>query len=225
MGSPFDIFVSVCSNYVPLFSALFPGWLRNSGANQIIVNTLPETPSDYLYRQRWHTNTMRRCQAMQEIVLDYTSKGKRIVAMDADCIILKNLSGGFHPTLPISVAHWPDFNMGVMFFNGQVDFDFPKLFSKVTPRIVATNTSLVTRPEQDWLIADEFIWREELKRYGKFVHKLNWFEWNYCGPPEDWPSVLPTIKDTVRVLHPKVRRGIRPGPRQALLDVFGITLS
>ncbi len=113
----FRIVTTVSSDYRFVLDRCLPSWYHNSGASRIDVH-LHETSTD---RHRWAMNVIERCRNMQKAV--HEAAGEKLLFLDADCLVVDNLAGGFSDRHPISVARWPNINLGVLFLNMTLGYD------------------------------------------------------------------------------------------------------
>lgn len=199
----FTIVAAVTPNYAETLRFCFPSWVKNSGASKIIVERIdaPDGPRE----TAWYDNTALRCEAMCRNVVTAIQAGERVLALDVDCVVLKDLSGGFSDAHPISVARWPDINMGVLFFNPLVDFQFGHFLRRVADLIKANCQKHrgTLRPAGGCQLADQEVWRSMLWNMEERVHKLDACEWNFCPLPGKWASGWDAHKDRVRIVHLK----------------------
>ncbi len=194
----FDIITTVSPNLASGIPLFLPSWFRNSGAKHILVRSTDS--------ESWYENIIHRNKHIQERV----KAGRRIVSLDLDCFVVKNLARGFDGIHPISVARWPGANMGVAFFDGQlrcpiVDWDafFKPLMNAITMR--CRNPKHWDRPGQKGRFGDQPPWQEALQAVERDVGKLDMNVWNFCHQPEDWEAALRTHHQSVRVIHIKGR--------------------
>ncbi len=191
----FDIITTVSPNLASGIPLFLPSWFRNSGAKHILVRSTDS--------ESWYENIITRNEHIRERV----QAGRRIVSLDLDCFVVKNLARGFDGIHPISVARWPEANMGVAFFDGQLYFDWPAFFGPLMDAITVRcrNPKFWDRPEQKGRFGDQPPWQEALAPVEQEVGKLDMNVWNFCHQPEDWDAALRTYQEDVRVIHIKGR--------------------
>lgn len=184
-----------------------PSWYRNSGAEHINLKSINGGT--------WYENIILR----NEHIRDSIRAGKRIVSLDLDCFVLGDLADGFDGVHPIGVARWPEPNMGVLFLDGTVPFDWEAFFCPLIARITARCRNPRTwgdgkqwRSEEAWQpkyqkgrFGDQYPWHDALKRIEPQVRKLDMNIWNFCYQPEDWDTQLTLCRDVVRIVHVKGR--------------------
>jgi len=199
----FTIIAACTPNYSEMARLCVPSWVRNSGASKIIIERIEGTEGPR--HTSWYDNVSRRCEAMCRNVVTALQAGERVLALDMDCIVLQDLSDGFNNGFPISIARWPDVNMGVMFFNPLVDFQFGHLLRRVTNDI-KVNCDLfrgTLRPAGGCWLADQEIWQKTLAAMEDQVYKLDAAVWNFCPHLKDWETQWRKHKDTVKIVHLK----------------------
>ena len=215
----FTIITACTPNYADVLRYCMPSWIKHSGAERIIVTRIEGGSPEY-ERAEWYRSVAMRCEAMRDAVLDAMARGERVLAMDIDCVVLKNLGGGFSPDHAFSAARWPDINMGVLFMNTAVAFEFEPFLNEMAARVRDRCGRLAANPGEKWRPGDQDIWREMLKREERHVCKLDWREWNFCDHPQFWDVEMKKYKDVIRVAHLKGRLGMRPAPLAALDKYF-----
>lgn len=188
-GEGFTIITALSPDYAKAMEYFIPSWFANSGADEIVIHRIDEGS--------WAKNAVRR----GEIVLREVRgrSGSRVLMLDADCMVLGNLSGGFTDQ-PLAMARWPRPNIGVTFINLATDFPVCDWLAEV---VDATKQSLGvdTEPESGYCI-DQRAWHLKLAEIEEHVTKLDENVWNYnrLGLGQ-WRKDLPAIKDDVKILH------------------------
>ncbi len=227
----FTIVTSVSPNYADVLQFCMPSWIKWSGASSIIVNRIESESYDGESAwqagdqpgESWYANVILRCEAMRDSTLQAMHRGERVLALDIDCVALQDLSGGFSEEHAFSAASWcgwPDINMGVLFFNTNLDYPFEEFLNEMAVNVRERCESLIENPGDTWTAGDEDVWREMLQREEQHVCKLDWLEWNFCDHPQHWNKQMRRHKDKIRIAHIKTRRGLRPAPQAALEKYF-----
>jgi len=184
-----------------------PSWYRNSGAEFIDLKAVDGGT--------WYENIILR----NEHIRDTIRSGKRIVSLDLDCFVLDRLDEGFDGVHPIAVARWPQPNMGVLFLDGMVDFDWRAFFAPLIARITARCRNPRTwgdgtqwQPDKVWAdkrqkgrFGDQYPWHDALKAIEPQVRKLDMNVWNFCYQPENWQAMLLRHQENVKIIHVKGR--------------------
>lgn len=189
----FTILTAISPSYASTLKRFIPTWAANSGASAIDVRILKG--------KGWSECIVERAGMIYDAVMEAARYSKRVVWLDSDIYVVRNLADGFADGRFISVARWPNINAGVIFFNGD-DMSpshwFLEVMASVTNEIARR---ALRQPDGSRGESDQVIWREFLSTIQGRVHKLDSDEWNYTGVPEHWATDLPRIKDTVRALH------------------------
>ncbi len=188
----FTIITTISPDFADAWRWFLPAWYANSGADEIVVHRIDE-PS-------WAKNVMRGSEILADEIGRRAARREKVLALDADCLVLRDLSGGFSDTHHISVARWPSPNMGVAFFNTAMPLDWVAWMGagvdELRRALVASDD-----PEAGYSF-DQPIWHRRLKQPGIQVCRLDEHEWNYNRTELDqWKKDLPTLRGTVRVVH------------------------
>jgi hypothetical protein len=200
----FTIVAACTPSYVETLRFCYPSWVKNSGASKIVVEVIEGTEGPR--ETAWYDNTALRCEAACRNITAELDAGRDVVCLDVDCVVLGDLTHGFSPWQPISVARWPRFNMGVMFFGcGLYIVDVRGLLYNVTQKIKAecSNYRGELRPAGGCWLADQMTWQEILGRNEQFVYKLDADVWNFCPHLNDWEAEWERCKDQVKIVHLK----------------------
>lgn len=169
-----------------------PTWEANAGADQIIVHEIDEGS--------WVGNIVKRAEIIVDELLAHLPLGGKILALDADCLVLRDLSGGFSDNHMMSVARWPNVNLGVVFFNLEYDYKWVRWLRDTVHLIRAEGM----KPRKATHECDQVVWRPRLHAIEDRIFKLAEHEWNYNTFPLDyWKIELPQLVDITRVLHIK----------------------
>ena len=217
--SNFTIVTACTPNYAEVMRYCMPSWIKHSGAERIVVRCIAGGSPEY-ERAEWYRSVAARCEAMRDATLDAMAKGERVLAMDIDCIVLRCLAGGFSPDHAFSAARWPDVNMGVLFMNTSVRFDFKSFLNEMATRVRERCNHLAANPGKKWRAGDQDIWQEMLQQEERHVCKLDWHEWNFCDHPQFWDAAMGKHREKIRIAHLKGRLGMRPAPLAALAKYF-----
>ncbi len=191
----FTIITTVSPEFARAQRDFIPTWHANSGADSIVVHKIDE--------DSWHQNILRRAEIFCDELITRIRHGERVLLLDADCIVLRDLSEGFSDAHPISVARWPQVNMGVAFFNlSRHPWPTPwKVFLRDIVKEIAAKVAGGHTPQHE---CDQVIWRPRLHQMEGHVYKLAEWEWNYnCFDLPQWERELPTLKEITRVIHIK----------------------
>ena len=191
---------TVSSDYRFVLDRCLPSWYHNSGASRIDVH-LHETSTD---RHRWAMNVIERVKTMHRAVRE--ARGEKLLFLDADCLVLGNLSDGFSDTKPISVARWPHINLGVMFLNMAVDYPLCEFFDEFASR--AISYCLANRTSQE---LDQAIMVEMLAKIEPAIHKLDARIWNHQVRSDATREQIEACRPTTKILHLIGRGG---GPKK-----------
>jgi hypothetical protein len=191
----FTIITTISPEFTRAERDFFPTWHANSGAESIVVHKIDEGS--------WHHNILRRAEIFRDELINRKRNGERVLLLDADCIVLGDLSGGFSDDHPISVARWPQVNMGVAFFN-LARQPLPWAWAGFLRNIVKDIAAKVAVGHTPRHECDQVVWRPALHQIESQVFKLAEWEWNYNNfEIEQWKRELPVLKDITRVLHIK----------------------
>jgi hypothetical protein len=199
MSEPFTIITTVSPDFRDRFDTVFrPTW-ENAGAAEIVVHDIDAGS--------WPGNVRERARHMRGEVLRRVGNGERVLFLDADCIVIRDLSGGFSPDHAISVARWPNPNMGVAFFNLAVDparFTWPGFIMYVVTDIERKVGRRLERDENPMLECDQPVWRHYLQTVVAKVFRLPEWEYNYSEfDLPVWTRQLPNLRPILKVLHIK----------------------
>lgn len=169
-----------------------PTWEANAGADEIIVHEIDEGS--------WVKNIVKRAEVLVDELLTRLPRGEKVLALDADCLVLRDLSGGFSDNHMMSVARWPNVNLGVVFFNLAVDYKWERWLRDTVDLIREEGE----KPRKDTHECDQCVWRPRLHEIAERIYQLAEWEWNYNTFPLDhWQIELPALVDITRVLHVK----------------------
>lgn len=214
MTEPFDIVTTVSPDFREMFDAIFrPTW-ENAGAAEVIVHEIDEGS--------WPGNIKRRAEVLRDEALsrlphlaiqsDKTiktvepTKPPRWIALDADCMVLRDLSGAFADNRMLSVARWPNVNMGVVAYNmpAATKRTWEWLLDGVVRDVTRHATRRMERDPNPMLECDQAVWRPRLHGMEQHIHKLPEWIWNYSNfDLPQWRLELPDLQPLLRVLHIK----------------------
>lgn len=214
MSEPFDLVTTVSPDFRDRFESVFrPTW-ENAGAQSIIVHEIDEGS--------WPGNIRRRAEVLRDEALSrllrFKLKGDgeleslrpenctRWIALDADCIVLRSLDAGFADGHMLSVARWPNVNMGVAFYHMSeaTTRTWEYLLDRVVANVSRQATRRQTRDPNPMLECDQAVWRPFLHGMEQRVWKLPEWIWNYSNfDLPQWKYELPDIRNILRVLHIK----------------------
>ncbi len=187
----FTISTTISSDYHFVLDRCLPSWYRVSGASRIDVH-LYQTSADTRYR--WIMNLVHRCERMQQAV--HESAGRKLLLMDADCMVLKELSSGFSDTKPISVARWPNINLGVLFLNMTLDWPFREFFDEFVRK--ATEYCNANKGSQG---ADQSVMIGMLQGIESDVEKLDGGVWNFRYRDGTKRAEFRSVIKDLKILH------------------------
>lgn len=191
----FTIITTISPEFTRAERDFFPTWHANSGADSIVVHKIDEGS--------WHRNILRRAELFRDELIARKRNRERVLLLDADCIVLRNLSEGFSDDHAISVARWPQVNMGVAFFNLAIQ-PRPWPWTGFLRNIVKEIAAKVAGGHTPQHECDQVIWRPALHQIESHVLKLAEWEWNYnCFDLPQWERELPKLKEITRVIHIK----------------------
>ena len=189
----FSMSAVASERYRGLADLCVPTWTRNAGAEAVNI--------DYHEDVGWHKSLVQRAKFWRRRTLEAVAARRPVVLMDVDCVVLSPIAGGFSDSHPISVARWPNINIGVLFINTLVPFPFADFFDEFVDRLQAARQTKCA--DQDLMRGmlharadsvcklDARIWNltfgvgdgaERLKKYpnGKILH-LHWSNWGRVG--------------------------------------------
>lgn len=207
----FEIHSTISPDFSEGESLFVPSWQRNSGAARITIHRIAG--------QSWYENIILRNQVIRDVI---TANRKRLLFLDIDCFILRNVSDGFDGRHPIAVARWRQPNMGVLFLDGTLSFDWAGFFAPLILRIVrrCRNPRTWGDLSRKGRFGDQYPWHDALRRVEPAVRKLDMNQWNFCHQPEDWARELSLHKHEVRIVHVKGRGRWEQQPRiKAKIDL------
>jgi len=191
----FTIVSTYTDDFASALGLFVPTWEANAGATDIVIHHIEDQGS-------WAANIIRRNEILHDAILAGVERREPILSLDIDTLVLRDLSGGFSPDHAISVAGWPDVNMGVTFFNTRAAFPWRKWMDE-TRRLVQTKCPQ-RDPKHVNRRCDTEVWRPRLHQVFRDVCKLGLWEWNYhCREMHQWERDLPVLRDVCRVLHLK----------------------
>ncbi len=186
----FTIITTVSPDFAHLERQFMPTWYANSGATEIVVRHLDDGP--------WDRNISQRAGILSNELLSRVAREERVLLLDADCLVLRDLSGGFSDRHAISVARWPNPNMGVACFNLGISFPWRTWLPEVAREI----HNLPAREGSAQKVFDQTVWTPKLRGMSKYVYRLQESIWNYNSTDLDqWRDELPQMRNAVRVLH------------------------
>jgi hypothetical protein len=193
----FAIITTISPEFEIAREVFFPTWYANSGADKIVIHEIDEGA--------WHKNILARAHVLRDEIAARASRKERFLFLDADCLVLGDLSGGFSADHCMSVARWPNVNMGVAFFNLAVQpmpFRWRKwihwIVMQIQVKVAAGHT-----PQHE---CDQVIWRPRLHQIHPMVCRLEELEFNYSEfDLPYWKRLLPQIRPIgwPRVVHIK----------------------
>jgi hypothetical protein len=191
----FTIITTISPEFTRAERDFFPTWHANSGADSIVVHKIDEGS--------WPENILKRAEIFRDELIARMRRGENVLLLDADCIVLRDLSGGFSDKHSISVARWPQVNMWVAFFNlarPPVPIPWKALLRSVAGEIATKVAAGHTASHE----CDQVVWRPHLHRIEGYVLRLAEWEWNYnCFDLPQWQRELPKLKEITRVIHIK----------------------
>lgn len=195
----FRIATTVSPDFADGTRLFLPSWLRNSGAESIDVQQATGAT--------WYENIIQRNINLRRSVLAAVRDGVGLLALDLDCFIVRDVSGGFDGVHPIAVARWPLPNMGVAFFDCRLAFEWERMLNLLIVRVTRR-----CRDPKTWgneqlkgRFGDQYPWRDTLHEQDGAVRKLDMAEWNFCFQPEDWAHELAKHQERIRIIHVKGR--------------------
>ncbi len=186
----FTIITTVSPDFERARRQFIPTWEANAGADDIVVHEIDEGS--------WVKNIVRRAEIIVAELITRLPRGEKVLALDADCIVTRDLSEGFSDDHRISVARWPNVNLGVVFFNLAVEHKW-RVWLADTLREIQEEGAKERKPTHE---CDQVVWRPRLHSMGDHVHKLAEWEWNYNT--FDWTNFrheLPALKTLCRIVH------------------------
>lgn len=200
----FTILAAATPNYAEMLRYTLPSWFKNSGADKILVERLEMAEGSR--ETAWYDNVAARCWAMTRNIMDAFDRGERVITLDVDCVVLGNLEDGFSDDHPISIARWPNVNMGVMFWTGSSKLPYCYDWLVAVAARVEKNCKIARgklRKAGGCFLADQSVWEDELHKVEQHVHKLDANVWNFCPLPEKWERDFLEHKDRIKIVHLK----------------------
>jgi len=199
----FRIATSVSRCYSGIAAACMPSWFANAGADEIQVDHYTGTESGERV-DIWLDNLMTRCRNMQDQVRQAVRNRNHLLLLDADCVVLKPLRGGFADDKPFSVAFWPSFNMGAVWLNCSLDWPFVEFYDELVGRALDRCRELKQKRDLNAAGDQDIMW-EMLWAREECVHKLDHWEWNFRCSPRTSDERIRTHKDAIRILHLRMK--------------------
>lgn len=188
----FTIITTLSPEFERARTDFIPTWEANAGADEIIVHEIDEGT--------WVGNIVKRAEVLVDELLTRLPRGEKVLALDADCLVLRDLSGGFSDDHMMSVARWPNVNLGVVFYNLAVEYKWRRWLCD-TVDLIREEGKKDHKPSHE---LDQAVWRPRLHEIDDRIFKLAEHEWNYNTFPLDyWKIELPQLVDITRVLHIK----------------------
>jgi len=188
----FTILTTLSPAFARAWRDFMPSWHANSGADEIVIRPIDEGS--------WQRNIVRRAEILCDELLARVPAGRKVLLLDADCLVLRDLSSGFSDRHIISVARWPNVNLGVLFFNLALPFKWASWLRDTVAQIQQEGA----KPHRPTHELDQKIWRPRLQAMSSNILQLAEWEWNYNAfDLPNWQRELPAIRDVVRVLHIK----------------------
>jgi len=187
----FTIVSSYSPNFAPALDLFVPTWRANAGADDIVLHEINEGS--------WTANIKARNEKLIEELI--ARPGQRVLSLDIDCLVLRNLEDGFSPQHSISVSRWPDIQMGVAFFNQEYEFSVPWL--QETLRMIRALPAVRKKEERNRQY-DQPVWSAQVLPLKEKVFRLGDWEWNYHFKERhqyqrDWPI----LRDVTKIIHLK----------------------
>jgi len=193
---PFTIITTLSPDYARAERELLPTWCANSGAAEIVVHRIDEGS--------WERNIAARATIIRDELLARLPTGERVLSLDIDCLVLRDLSSGFSDRHLVSVARWPSPQMGVVFFNLAVPFEWATWLTEIHDEIQREVKRQVERGRNPMHELDQKIWRPRLFGIRERVRKLPDYVWNYSDfDLANWRRDLPGLQPLLRVAHLK----------------------
>lgn len=190
----FTIISTISPDFQSALDIFVSTWYANSGASEIVIHEINQGS--------WPANIIRRNEILHAEVISRSIRGEKVLSLDIDTLVLRDLSGGFSDDHAFSVAGWPDVNMGVFFLNTSVRFPWRQWMDATLARV--KRDCVVRDPSQPNRRCDTEAWRPRLWSYPAHVCKLGTWEWNYHHKEmHQWQRDLPLLRDITKVLHLK----------------------
>lgn len=141
---------------------------------------------------------------MQDFVRAAVRSHRPMILMDADCLVLKDLTGGFCDDRPLSVTRWPTINMGVLFLNTTIDWPFIEFIDEFAERAEAHCRAQAKEGHYHSKGGDQDVMWQMMTDLDDDVCKLSWRIWNYMFGVRTTQEQLDQYADAMRVLHIKI---------------------
>ncbi len=200
--APFTLISTVSPDFEPMAERVFFPTFGNAGAARVVIHRIDAGS--------WAGNIGARAEIIQQEILNRYYHKERLLFIDADCMVLRDLSGGFSQYHAVSVARWPSPNMGVLYCNLAVEpgaFDasgqttWPAFMAAVTRDI---GRAAKKRRRDPMLECDQPVWRHYLQVIVKRLYRLPEWEYNYSEfDLPVWRRQLPNLQPIMKVLHVK----------------------
>jgi hypothetical protein len=186
----YTIITTVSPDFERARRDFIPTWEANAGADEIVIHEINEGS--------WVGNIVKRAEILMGELLERLPRGEKVLALDADCIVLRDLSDGFSDDHIISVARWPNVNLGVVMFNLAVEFKWERWLADTLVGIQEEGS----KPRKASHECDQVVWRPRMHAIEDRINKLAEWEWNYNT--FDYGSFhheLPKLVDLCRIVH------------------------
>lgn len=205
----FRIVTTASYNYASVVDFCLPSWRKNSGANEILVRWHPDRAAGERTKN-WFQAVQERCLTIRDAVRAAVADQTKLLILDADCLVFKNLEDGFAEGKPIAMARWPEVNMGVMFLNTDLDWPFCEFFDAYAKNSRRHIEALI-RDKSRRTGADQDVFIEMLKGHDDDVAKLDNHvnsmaeaTWNCLFCERNDMELLRQRKDVINILHLRI---------------------
>ncbi len=218
----FTIGTALSFGYRPVLDFCLPSWVRNSGADRIEIKMYSEPEAEH-FSQRYLKNLITRCELFRGFIRDAIARKTKLLLLDADCLVLQDVSGGFSPTKPFALTRWPNINMGVMFLNTELPWPFVEFFDTFIERATKRCEHAAERGPNAFLSDnDQPVMIDMLSKHDSDVEKLPAKTWNFTYSDPWTKERLAKYRDTIKILHLRIATSLnRQLERFAFLrDIF-----
>jgi len=197
----FRIVTTASYSYAPVVEFCLPSWRRNSGADDIVIRWHKQLGEGDL--QQWLRAVQERCGTMMDAVEQCVADKRKLLLMDADCVVIKSLEDGFKDGQQSAIARWPNINMGVVFLNTDMDWPFVDFFRRYVSESNAHIDKLIAAQSKR-CGADQDIFTEMLKDVEDDVAKLDHHVWNFPFSERIDQVMLAEAANNIRILHLRI---------------------
>ncbi len=195
----FRIVTTVSFDYAKAADFCLPSWRKHSGSDDIAIRYHKVLEGNRT--ERWFRAVKERVVTIRDEVRIAAVEKRKLLILDGDCLVIRNLADGFAGGKPIAVARWPNVNMGVIFLNTNMGWPFLAFFEEyVRKALEHIDEQIRTHVSRNG--ADQDVFVPMLHAIEHDVAKLDVDEWNLpMSENPDSRKRLEKHKDKVRIIH------------------------